>query len=408
MTNRPHSRIVLSAAVLSLGMLIPSCATAPSAPNATTPTALPAATATHAPTPTSTPRPIRPPLVEDPLPADVAAKLQAVLDERVRERTDEPSVSAAVVVPGEGIWSGAAGLAATGDQVLATTETAYAIGSVTKTFVAGLTLLLARDGAIALDDPAANWLEGVAADKSNGATIRQLLSHRSGIDEHVDELGQQLAQPHRWTPTELLQLVDEPHFAPGERFEYSNTNYTLLGLIAERAGEAPLEEQLRDRIFEPFGLNRTFLSGREQVTPPLAHGYGRLSELTGDLYDGSGYLPFETLATAAWAGGAIASTPRDVARWLYQLCTGVALGEDYTAQMVAVDPPYDYGLGVELPVIPGIGPAIGHVGQIPGYLALAFYLVDTGTVVVVVTNTDMDPEDLGLVLVELYEIISRA
>jgi D-alanyl-D-alanine carboxypeptidase len=143
------------------------------------------------------------------------------------------------------------------------------------------------------------------------------------------------------------------------------------------------------------------------VTPPFAHGYGRLSELKGDLYDGSGYLPFETLATAAWAAGAIASTPRDVARWLYLLCTGVVLGDDYTAEMVADDPPSDYGLGVARPIIPGIGPAIGHVGQIPGYVALGFYLVDSGTVVVVVTNTDVDPEDLGLVLVELSEIVSR-
>ncbi len=345
-----------------------------------------------------------PAITEAALPTELAGKLQAVLDKRVAARSDEPSVSAAVIVPGRGVWAGASGVANTAAKTPATSQTVYAFGSVTKLFVSGLTLLLVKDGVLGLDDLATQWLDATAGEKTNNATIGQLLTHRSGIASYT-ESDAILTQRQAWTTAQLLDLVGAPHFVAGSQEEYSNTNYLLLGLIVERAGKAPLENQLRQRMFDAYGLQRTYLSGREKAPAPLAHGYGRATQLTGDLYDGSGYLPNETLATGAWAAGAIASTPSDVARYLYFLDSGAVLGNDLTTDALAYGTQDVYGLAFARGAFPSGGLALGHVGGLPGYVALAFYMVDNGNVVVVVTNTDVD--DLYLVLTELSDTAQR-
>ena len=379
-----------------LAILVAACSAGTSSP---APTAAPSATT--APSPASLgPAPTLPAITDAALPAELAGKLQAVLDKRQAARSDEASVSAAVIVPGRGVWAGAAGVADTAAKSPASPQTVYAFGSVTKLFVASLTLLLVKDGVLGLDDPATKWLDVTAGHKANDASIRQLLTHRSGIASYT-EGDTILTKKQAWTTAQLLDMVGAPHFAAGSQEEYSNTNYLLLGLIVERAGKAPLENQLRTRILEPYGLVRTYLSGREKAPGPLAHGYGTATVLTGDLYDGSGYLPNEPLATGAWAAGGLASTPSDVARFLYLLDSGALLGDDLTANVLEYGTQNVYGLVFEHGSFPGAGLALGHVGAVPGYVALAFYMVDNGNVAVVVTNTDVD--DLYLVLTELSD-----
>jgi D-alanyl-D-alanine carboxypeptidase len=385
---------VLRSAVAAV--LVAACAAQTSSP---APTATAGATTAASPASLGA-APILPEINDAALPTELAGKLQAVLDKRQAARSDEPSVSAAVIVPGRGVWAGASGVADTAAKTAATAQTVYAFGSVTKLFVSGLTLLLVKDGVLELDDQATQWLDATAGQKANNATIRQLLTHRSGIASYTDS-DPILTQKQAWTTAQLLDLVGAPHFAAGSQEEYSNTNYVLLGLIVERAGKAPLENQLRKRILGAYGLKRTYLSGREKAPAPLAHGYGQATQLTGDLYDGSGYLPNEALATGAWAAGAIASTPSDVARFLYLLGSGAVLGNDLTANALEYDTQDDYGLAFERGAFPSGGLALGHVGGLPGYVALAFYMVDNGNVVVVVTNTDVD--DLYLVLTELSD-----
>jgi D-alanyl-D-alanine carboxypeptidase len=123
-----------------------------------------------------------------------------------------------------------------------------------------------------------------------------------------------------------------------------------------------------------------------------------MTEQKGDLYDGSGRLPSAITASSAWAAGAIASTPTDLARWLYALCSGAVLGDELTRQMFDVGADA-YGLGIERGTWPDATLALGHVGAIPGYVALAFYMAGSGNVVVVMTNADVD--DLFLVLLDL-------
>jgi CubicO group peptidase (beta-lactamase class C family) len=128
-----------------------------------------------------------------------------------------------------------------------------------------------------------------------------------------------------------------------------------------------------------------------------------MTEQKGDLYDGSGRLPNAIAASSGWAAGGIASTPTDLAQWLYALCSGAVVGDELTRQMFDVGTG-EYGLGIERGTWPNATLALGHVGAIPGYVALAFYMTVTGNVVVVMTNADVD--DLYLVLLDLDKAVA--
>ena len=375
--------VAVAVAVVSVALV--GCASAPSATHAT-------------PSPSSIA-----PLVASPLPSSVAAELQAALTKYVQTH-HTPSASGAVIIPGKGTWAGAVGLADTTKARAATTDTAYAIASITKTFVAALTLQLVRDGHLGLDDAAGRWLDASAAAKANGATIRQLLGHRSGVASYTET--DAINTPDKiWSIQELLGLIGAPLFAAGAQAHYSNSDYLLLGLIDEHAGGAPLSTQLRERLFKPNGLDRTFFSAAEQVAPPLAHGYGLAAPLAGDRYDNSGYLPNRSQATQAWSAGSMASTPSDVARFLYAVCRGTVAGDKLRRQMLPPGGTDSYGLGLEQHSFPGAGWVTGHVGLIPGYVALGFFRPDNCVVAVVITNTDV--EDLNLAMEDMFGVAAR-
>src|SRR5919106_3589860 len=150
----------------------------------------------------------------------------------------------------------------------------FRIGSVTKTFVAALVLRLVEHGRLTLDDSVERWLPGLVPGGGE-ITVRHLLSNTAGLFDYVEDprvLGQ---TQRRWKPRELVQiaLAHEPeHVPPGSAYSYSSTNYVLLGLIAERAGGAPLGRQLRERVFAPLDLEDTSLVDGV-IRGPHVHGH---------------------------------------------------------------------------------------------------------------------------------------
>ena len=135
----------------------------------------------------------------------------------------------------------------------------FRIGSITKTFVATLVLLLVEDGALRLDDTVERWLPGLVP-AGREMTVRDLLSHTSGLFDYVEDDRVLRDHERRWTPRELVSIaVAHPpeRSPPGRSFAYSSTNYIVLGLIAEEAGGASLSQQLRRRLFTPLGLRHT-------------------------------------------------------------------------------------------------------------------------------------------------------
>lgn len=139
------------------------------------------------------------------------------------------------------------------------TDDRFRIGSITKTFVAALVLQLVEEDRLRLDDPVERWLPGLVPG-GRSITVRHLLSHTAGLPDYVEDPRLRREPERRWTPAELVSLAlarSAERAPPGGTFAYSSTDYVLLGLIAEKAGGAPLGEQLRDRLFEPLGLRRT-------------------------------------------------------------------------------------------------------------------------------------------------------
>jgi D-alanyl-D-alanine carboxypeptidase len=258
----------------------------------------------------------------------------------------------------------------------------FRIGSVTKTFVAAVVLQLVDERVLSLDDTAERWLPGLLP-AGEGITIRELLSHTSGLPDYVDDLPRSIGAA--WQPRDLIELaLEDPPGAP-RRFSYASTNYLVLQLVVEEATGADLAEQLERRIFQPLGLEETsFEPG--SVTGPLAHGYRPPSHagvVTGSPVDVS-----DEPATWAWGAGAIVSTADEVAQFFRALLQGEVVPPDLLEEMQALVPAgrNRYGLGLAVYPTP-CGPAWGHTGNANGYVTIAWNTRDAGRQAVLMTNS---------------------
>jgi len=201
------------------------------------------------------------------------------------------------VVKGDGSfsWSGAAGIASRAGGVLMTTDTPIYIASITKLYTATAIMRLYEEGAFSLDDPMPRYLpDGLIGgihvyegkDYSREITIKELLSHTSGIADYYTEKpkgGKNLfdlimEEPERaWTVDETIERardVLEPNFPPGTDASYSDTNFQLLGKIIEAVTGRPLHVVCEEYFFRPLGLTHTWLVGRSepQLAPSAAPG----------------------------------------------------------------------------------------------------------------------------------------
>lgn len=339
--------------------------------------------------------------------------LQAALD-RIRARDAIPGVSATIVFADGSVWRGVSGLANVKAGTFVTPDTAFAIGSISKTFLAALILDLAEDGKLRLEDSAREYVPNVAIDPA--ITIRQLLDHTSGLHDFFFGRGIDRAlradRSALWTSTRTLRYVGKPYFRPGKGWHYSNTNYLILGLIAERVGGRSLAGQLRDRYFEPLGLDRTFYQGVEKPRGPVAHGYrfaGSKRTLPAiDLADGTEVTPFRSVVTAAGGAGSIASTSYDIARWADDLYDGGVLDGASLDLMVgdvsataAYKARVPYGLGVQAIAVGGY-PTLGHSGRLLGSQGVVRHFPDADLTIAVLTNQNR--ADPSRILSELFRL----
>ena len=165
----------------------------------------------------------------------VEDQLQEVLDQGIA-KYDIHGVSATVIFPNDEIWNGVSGISH--DTVPIEPNMVFAIGSVTKNFIAALTLTLAEENLLSLDDPISKWLPTYAHVDGN-ITIRQLLNHTSGLYMFWDnqEIWDDLMADRTkyFSPEEVLEYIKEPYFSAGEGWRYSNTNYLLLAMIINQA-----------------------------------------------------------------------------------------------------------------------------------------------------------------------------
>jgi len=423
-----HPRLTLVLVLLG-ALTLPSCA--PAAPagqggsagpvpgrpgTSSTPSGAPAASGV--PTASARPAGTTPPVPATPSPPtatrQAAARLQAVLD-GFRAQESSPGLSATILFPDGTSWTGVSGMAEIVARRPVTPETAFPIASISKTFLAALVLELSGEGAFELDEPAALLLPDLELDPA--ITVRMLLDHTSGLRDFFEHrLIDRALQDEPsvwWSPTRALGYMEAPYFPPGTGSHYSNTNYLLLGMLAERATGRKLADQLRDRFLDPLALGSAWYQDAERPRAPLAHGY-RLTGLAPnlgrqDLDDGTGVAPFRSVVTAAGGAGGLAADSLDVARWARALYGGDAIDSRSLAIMLSgVDhvatyqPTVPYGLGVQAVIIDGHR-TFGHSGRFLGFRAAMRWLPDESLAIAVLSNQSRS--DLGPLTASLLRVV---
>jgi D-alanyl-D-alanine carboxypeptidase len=248
-------------------------------------------------------------------------------------------------------------------------------------------LQLEAEGKLDIDDPVEKSLPGLVPN-GGAITLRELMNHTSGLFDFASDpaFGNAiLTNPSRvWTPRELLAygFAHAPYFPPGTNWWYSNTNYVLLGLVAEAVTGKPLGQSLQERIFTPLGLTSTSFPLGIELDATFVHGYVKLGNAP--LLDVAPLLS----PTFAWAAGGIVSNARDVTTFYRALLTGKLLP---AAQLNEMKNPSSvastYGLGISTSFI-SCGRAFGHGGNIPGWRNETIATANGKREAVVMVNVD--------------------
>ncbi len=303
-----------------------------------------------------------------------------------------PGVVLLVRTP-EGQWNGAAGAASIeGAEAMVPTHRHHA-ASITKMFMSAAVLLLAEDGLIGLDDPIGRYLsDPVSEPIPNGsqATVRQLLSHTSGIPDFSGAFGYDLDflndPTGAYPPDRLLSYLhgQSPIFRPGTGYFYSNANYFLLAQIVDEVVEGGHAEVFTRRILGPLGLRGTYYKNEVGYPSPpgLVNSY---QDLAGDgrLMNVSDLVMQNSRIFAGNAG--LITTTSDLARFIEGLLEGELIGAELLGEMLAWGDRSKYGLGINTVETP-FGGGIGHSGADFGVLGQVRHFPDRAATLVLLAN----------------------
>lgn len=340
--------------------------------------------------------------LDDPqaFPPEVIAEIQAEMDALTAEGFP-PGMILWIDAP-EYRFAGATGSANLADDTPMPPEGAFRIGSITKMFTATVIMQLAENGVLTLDDPLAQWLPDVAAQLPYGdqITLRHLLSHTSGLFNVVEHEAYYMDIFTEMVVDEEAGIVTldcvqrDPHdtlaryvygkdaqFEPGAQWRYSNSNYTLLGMVIEAAAEMPLAEAYRTNIYEPMGMTSTFLDCYEAPLVDVVHGYTSSGDGMSDVT--------ELHESVGWSAGGLVSTAADLTAFARGLFGGALFDNPETlAEMTTPATASANGLGVMLQ-----REYMGHAGGIAGFRSVLNYAPELDTVIVMLYNHDAaDPE----------------
>jgi D-alanyl-D-alanine carboxypeptidase len=261
-------------------------------------------------------------------------------------------------------------------------STPFQIASNSKQFCAAAILLLQDEGKLSLDDKVSKYLPNVTdADK---ITIRQLLSHTSGLQDYWPQDYSFADMAHPVTPQQILaKWAEKPlDFQPGTQWQYSNTGYVVAGLIVEKVSGMPLLTFLKASIFKPLGI--TAYDQDKAIGKAFPQGYGRRA---------LGPVRVEPPAATGWlyAAGELSMSASDVAKWdIARIDRTVLTPTDWAAQETTIKltdgSDTHYGLGVQAGVMDGVH-FVGHTGEAVGFLSWNFVYPDQKDAVVVLTNS---------------------
>lgn len=309
------------------------------------------------------------------------ASIDALVAKTLAE-TGVPSASIALVREGKLVLAKAYGKAS-GSLGAATASMPYQIASNSKQFTAMALLLLEDEGKLRLDDKVAQYLPGISG--GDRISLRQLLSHTAGLQDFwpQDYLFDEMKRPtapqgivDRWAKKPL-------DYAPGTRWQYSNTGYVVAGLIAEKVSGEPLMTYLGRKLFKPLGMHPLDID--DSNTPAFPVGYHRYA---------LGPVRVAAPPARGWlfAAGELSMTAADLAKWdVARIDRRLVPADDWAAQEQPVrltdGTSNGYGLGVSNGTANGRR-FINHGGESVGFLSQNTVYPDDRAAIVVLTNAD--------------------
>jgi len=310
----------------------------------------------------------------------------AELDETIQSYLKENNIPGgliAVATRGEIIHLREYGMANVELAVPVSDKTVFEIGSISKQFVSAAAMLLVEEGKLDLDDPIHRHLPDLPSEWL-GVTMRQLLSHTSGIPDY-EEIRSYDVYRFRLTPEEVIRIAHSRpvDFAPGTGWYYSNTGYFLASMIVERIEGRPLGQVLESRIFGPLGMAQTGMADPASIIRHRSAGYW--VNKAGELINRN---PTETSSTLG-AGGML-STAHDMARWdaaLYddQLLSDKSREILWTPVVLPDGRNTEYGLGWGVRPYDGLR-SQNHGGQVAGFVANFARFPDQDAAIIVFMN----------------------
>lgn len=263
-------------------------------------------------------------------------------------------------------------------------ETKFRIGSITKQFTAACVLLLQERGKLEVEKPLSTYLPKIPK-TWEGITVYHLLTHTSGIVSFTGVPGFDIYKRQSHTPAESIELIrDLPlNFEPGSKFEYSNSNYILLGQLIEQVSGLSYADFLQQNIFAPLGMTATGVDSNTQILTQRARGY----DATPDGFRNADYVSM----TIPYAAGYLYSTTGDLLKWQLGLYGGKLLSPD-SLRLMTTARLGDYGMGVFIKDSSGRR-LITHNGAIEGFDASLNFYPEKQLTIVVLGNVKTDAPD---------------
>jgi D-alanyl-D-alanine carboxypeptidase len=328
--------------------------------------------------------------------ATLTAQAQGQLSSELKDKIDKlavdalaksgvPSASVAVVKDGQIAYVKAYGDARLEPKTPAMPGMRYSIGSISKQFTAAAILFLQEQGKLSLDDKVSKFIPDLT--RANEVTIRQLLSHTSGYQDYWP---QDYLMPMMLKPVTAQTIMDQwarkpLDFEPGSKWQYSNTNYVIAGVIVEKAAGMPLLQFLRERVFTPLGMKSVANIDQETLADTDPTGYLRyaLGPVRVAPKEGKGWL---------FAAGELAMTAEDLARWDIAMMDQKLLKPSSYRELqrevqLSNGLGTHYGLGLSVGMEAGHR-AVSHGGEVSGFTAENVVFPDERVAVVVLTNQD--------------------
>ena len=319
---------------------------------------------------------------------------------------DEPGATIGILLSGKQVFQKGYGLADIGNKKRITDSTVFNIGSITKQFTAYGILKLASEQRLSLNDNLLKFFPQFNKKVGSAITIRELLTHSSGIRDHYDYVNTKNLNHGRDLDVLMaVEKLDSSYFQPGTQYRYSNTAYCLLGLIIEKASGMTYYDFLRENIFQPLGMVHTLVWSTGQDIPNKAYGYDTSNSAgkTFSMLDADQSVFFSTEAD-----GGIYTTVEDYLKWVKGWQSGALFQEDLIKKARSPQFVIDRELGLSYGFgwfikIHGMDKAVYHTGSNGGFRAIAFTLPGQDDAIVIFSNRD--DIDLEKLLTEVLNIL---